>query len=434
MQSRSILSTVLLLLALFSLSATSAFGQGQDVLVWGTGTDQAAVDEIATYIDANGSFNSVTGLSTITQTLAQLTPYDSVLFFTNGSTGSDPLNGDVLADYADTGARLVLCTFSWANQSGNTLAGRIVTDELSPFVIDGSSLYSNVSMTSNDGSSYFDGVASINGHFHDNVDLNPGAVQNATWSDGEPMVATKGNVVAVNLFPEVNQISGDYEELFANVVTSSWSGCNDADGDGYGVGNTTNCTNAAEDCDDNEVLTYPGAVELCDGFDNNCDGALPTDETDSDNDSWAACEGDCAPNDATVYPMADELCDGLDNDCDGVLPDDEVDADDDGYRLCDEDCDDNAAAANPGATEDSDEACSDALDNDCDGLTDVADDDCEGSMGDDDDSAGDDDDDSRRSRSICGCSASASESPGGVFGLLLLLALGLSRRVGPHRL
>ena len=41
--------------------------------------------------------------------------------------------------------------------------------------------------------------------------------------------------------------------------------------------------------------------------------------------------GDCNPNDDSVYPGAVELIDGLDNDCDTVLSADEIDSDGDGY-------------------------------------------------------------------------------------------------------
>ena len=41
----------------------------------------------------------------------------------------------------------------------------------------------------------------------------------------------------------------------------------DPDLDGDGV-------RASEDCHDNETLAFPGAEEVCDGVDNDCDGEI----------------------------------------------------------------------------------------------------------------------------------------------------------------
>src|SRR5262249_6560969 len=38
---------------------------------------------------------------------------------------------------------------------------------------------------------------------------------------------------------------------------------------------------------------------------------------DADNDCFTECQGDCNDGNANIYPGAPELCDGLDNDCDG---------------------------------------------------------------------------------------------------------------------
>ena len=74
-----------------------------------------------------------------------------------------------------------------------------------------------------------------------------------------------------------------------------------------------------------------------------------------------------------------EICDGLDNDCDGELPQDESDADNDGFMICENDCDDSDITVSPGAVEKCGTAsCSDGKDNDCDGYADASDTDCGG--------------------------------------------------------
>ena len=117
----------------------------------------------------------------------------------------------------------------------------------------------------------------------------------------------------------------------------------------------------AGDCAATNASVNPGATELCDGLDTDCDGVLPANEADSDNDGVSACAGDCDDNDPNSLPGATELCDGLDNDCNNSVPADEADSDGDGQRICDGDCNDANAAILTGATE----VC-DGLDNDCD--------------------------------------------------------------------
>ena len=141
----------------------------------------------------------------------------------------------------------------------------------------------------------------------------------------------------------------------------------DSDGDNFFA--------CANDCDDSDVTTYPGATELCDGADNDCDGALPADEADVDSDSYLGCADDCDDLNALSFPGAPELCDAQDNDCDGLLPAIEsTDADGDGSPVC-ADCDDNNAGQTPGGVE----IC-DGVDSDCDGIGDGQDYDVGGAM------------------------------------------------------
>lgn len=51
--------------------------------------------------------------------------------------------------------------------------------------------------------------------------------------------------------------------------------CVDGDGDGYGNPGDSTCDNgSATDCDDGDPAIHPGATELCNGVDDNCDGQV----------------------------------------------------------------------------------------------------------------------------------------------------------------
>ena len=195
------------------------------------------------------------------------------------------------------------------------------------------------------------------------------------------------------------------------LVASLVSGCLvrgsalDGDADGVPMG---------ADCDDEDAHVHPGALEVCNGVDDDCDGAvdeglLVTLYLDADGDgqgdgavSWQSCmavsgwvlnDDDCDDGDAGINTTAEEICDGLDNDCDGLVDDEDpgcsggetwyVDVDEDGYgsafslMACDDpsltyqfvlesgDCDDDDPDINPGE----EERCN-GTDDDCDGDVD----------------------------------------------------------------
>jgi hypothetical protein len=120
----------------------------------------------------------------------------------------------------------------------------------------------------------------------------------------------------------------------------------DDDGDGVGGAREPACLCGSEgvftatmtgDCDDGDANRAPARSELCDGSDNDCDGAI--DEglvrvgfVDLDGDGWGAgapvegCElvpsdGDCDDAGPNVFPGAPEACNLADDDCDGTVDD-----------------------------------------------------------------------------------------------------------------
>lgn len=127
----------------------------------------------------------------------------------------------------------------------------------------------------------------------------------------------------------------------------------DLDGDGFGDASVSANACAAPagfvpdntDCDDARTAVHPGADEICDDLDDDCDTRIDGQDDDLvggvtfcpdlDGDTFGdpatsttACSApagfvldwtDCDDADAGIHPGADEVCDDLDNDCDTLI-------------------------------------------------------------------------------------------------------------------
>jgi hypothetical protein len=132
-----------------------------------------------------------------------------------------------------------------------------------------------------------------------------------------------------------------------NGIGDACEGIVDMDEDGYP---------SEDDCNDNDPFIHPGADELCNGIDDDCDGEIDEDAIDAiiwyqdaDGDGFGnehvsiiSCElpygyvdnfEDCDDENPDIHPFAEEVTDGVDNNCDGQIDENEYpfwDDDEDG--------------------------------------------------------------------------------------------------------
>lgn len=174
-------------------------------------------------------------------------------------------------------------------------------------------------------------------------------------ADGEALTVTDCNDSDTSAHPGATEIIGDGVDQDCNGGETCYL---DSDDDGYrpdaistALSFDLDCIDSGEaapadpinDCDDSDDLIHPGALELCDGVDNDCDGVTPPDEFDSDGDSVLNCLDNCPDDPDKINP-------GI---CGCGKPDD---ANNDGIPDCQDPCDHNIDSDSDG-TPDCDDYC-----------------------------------------------------------------------------
>ncbi len=196
-------------------------------------------------------------------------------------------------------------TFADTNCGNGNIEGTEACDDGNSFANDGCSAFCELS-TDNDEDTYFTDTDCDD----TNADIHPDAVE---ICDDEVDNNCDGNELS----------------------PSTWYSDVDIDGFGVTAESVESCeaidfyVTASGDCDDNNSDIFPTQVEIIDDIDNNCDGNIDEDttESDDDGDSFSEDAGDCDDTNDTVYPDATEGCDTIDNNCDDVV-DEGCDAED----------------------------------------------------------------------------------------------------------
>lgn len=212
---------------------------------------------------------------------------------------------------------------------------------------------------------------------------------------------TSGSEVAVadaNAISTTVTLTGDATVVANFCFLQTWYPDEDDDTYGNPLGVVlVSCTQPSgyvadnTDCNDNDENIHPGALEICDGFDNNCNGSFDEEvmmtwyaDADADTygnpdisvDSCTQPEGyvadntDCDDANASVNPGAEDIPgDDIDQDCSGADVCTGTDTDND--TVCDDvdicsDYDDRLDADGDGIAD-----CQDHEDSDSDGFTDA---------------------------------------------------------------
>jgi hypothetical protein len=222
----------------------------------------------------------------------------------------------------------------------------------------GSKLGDDVQLTQDDGTSSSPRTTAWNGSSHA-VIWTEGSTAHLGWFDTSGILSRPIEVSSGLREVDLAWTGSSYGVFGTgsddhNYFTPVACHCEDGDGDGDGFA-------SCFDCDDFDAQVFPGAPQICDGLNNDCNhpewpSLEGTPETvDDDGDSFTICQGDCDDTNLQVYPEAPQICDGINNDCNDPnwpnLPSEELDDDGDSYSACEGDCDESNPLIHPGANE-----------------------------------------------------------------------------------
>ena len=182
-------------------------------------------DVVSTITTASaGSLGTVTGHRLCgapapciaTPTLAELQAYSAVLVYSNGLYPDSFALGNALADYVDAGGTVVLAPLAFYPDTTYGVGGRLVSGNYMPLSVASGQKSGRQQLAADlHNHPLLQSVATFNGgqgSYRNVVTLASGATQVAHWNDSTstPLIAVKGNVVALNFFPPSSNVRSDF--------------------------------------------------------------------------------------------------------------------------------------------------------------------------------------------------------------------------------
>jgi len=198
------------------VEATGAPGSGLRLVFLQSGADVSLIRSLLIGFP-DISVVDVLDARFVAPSLQQLRQYDVALVVTN-TVFEDPVAlGDVLADYVDEGGGVVLTLAAFIQ--GWELQGRLIDEGYSPFEV-GVGPQGGASLGDFDRTHpIMEGVETASGTLLGAVSLSDNAQLVAQWDNTQPFVATKGLVVAVNIYLSGNGFwNGDVPLILRNAA------------------------------------------------------------------------------------------------------------------------------------------------------------------------------------------------------------------------
>ena len=153
--------------------------------------------------------------------LSDLLSYDLVVTWNNYPWADEYAIGNLLADFIDTGGKVITLVNCWDSQDPWKSHGRYFDSGYSPFTSLGAPLFTeHILGWYNSDHAIMQGVTSLAiTTFYNNLALSPGAELVAEWDDTTPLAATKLNTVAINIYSgDGYNWTGDFPTLIHNSI------------------------------------------------------------------------------------------------------------------------------------------------------------------------------------------------------------------------